>query len=64
MFPVRRRLATWVVATVALPLVVRTLRRASDSVESRHGPTANSARLQHLAELAGQLPDRLSHRRQ
>ncbi len=63
MFRLRRRLATWAVVTVALPLAVRALRRASDTIESRHGPTANSARLRRLAELAEQLPKRRPRRR-
>jgi len=63
MFRLRRRLATWAALTVALPLAVRALRRASDTLESRHGPTGTSARLRRLAELAGQFPKRRPRRR-
>jgi hypothetical protein len=62
MFRLRRHLATWAAVTVALPLAVRALRRASDTIESRHGPTANSARLRRLAELGERLPKRRPRR--
>jgi hypothetical protein len=63
MFRLRRRLATRATIAVALPLAVRALRRASDTLESRHGPTATSARMRRLAELAGQLPKRRQRHR-
>jgi len=58
MFRLRRRLAIRAAITIALPLAARALRRSSGTIESRHGPTPNSARLRRLAGLAGQLPKR------
>jgi hypothetical protein len=63
MFRLRRRLTTWAALTIAVPLAARALRRASGTIESRHGPTANSARLRRLAGLAEQLPKRRARRR-
>jgi hypothetical protein len=63
MFRLRRRLTTWAALTIALPLAARALRHASGAIESRHGPTPNSARLRRLADLAGQPPKRRARRR-